>query len=461
MIGSSSLSEAGLAIGAAGVLGLGAALAGPTLGTGVALGLGGASLASAVVAGLCLRRAARAIEHSRAVIARIGRGDFEARLIGIRERGGLGALMHQVNDTTDRIDAFVREAAAAMDAVRHNKYFRRILPDGLGGSLANAASIINEATEVIEHRVAAFNASTADFEAAIDGIVTTLAQSSSAMGDLARNLESGAATTNARASAVAATSEEMAISVESVASAATQLSASAQEVVAEAQRSAERAKQAVARADQTQAAMRGLSDAAERIGKVVELINAIAQQTNLLALNATIEAARAGEAGKGFAVVASEVKTLAGQTAKATDEIAAQVEALQSATAAAVSAIDEIGGLIGQIDEASAQIAGAIESQTAATSEIARNVEQASAGTREVTANIHGVSDSVHEARATASAVLGAAGEVQSQGGRLGEEVRAFLVALRRGPLDRRKEEDPNYAGPERRAERLAVRSAA
>jgi methyl-accepting chemotaxis protein len=86
----------------------------------------------------------------------------------------------------------------------------------------------------------------------------------------------------------------------------------------------------------------GLSDSAQKIGEVVKLIRAIAEQTNLLALNATIEAARAGEAGRGFAVVASEVKSLAVQTAKATEEIANHILAVQTSTTGAVEAIRRI-----------------------------------------------------------------------------------------------------------------------
>ena len=127
--------------------------------------------------------------------------------------------------------------------------------------------------------------------------------------------------------------------------------------------------------------MRSLADAALKIGEVVKLINDIAGQTNLLALNATIEAARAGEAGKGFAVVASEVKSLATQTAKATEDIGTQIAGIQNATQEAVAAIKGIGGTIASISEIATAIAAAVEEQGAATQEIARNVQQAAKGT--------------------------------------------------------------------------------
>ena len=122
--------------------------------------------------------------------------------------------------------------------------------------------------------------------------------------------------------------------------------------------------------------MRVLAEGAQRIGQVVDMISNIAGQTNLLALNATIEAARAGEAGKGFAVVASEVKSLATQTARATDEIGAQIRQIQSATTEAVEAIKAISATIEEVSTIATTIASAVEEQGAATLEISRNIQQ-------------------------------------------------------------------------------------
>ena len=146
-----------------------------------------------------------------------------------------------------------------------------------------------------------------------------------------------------------------------------------------------------------------LSSGASRIGDVVKLIRAIAEQTNLLALNATIEAARAGEAGRGFAVVASEVKTLASQTAKATEEIAGQIGAIQGSTAEAVEAIRQISGVMGDISRFTSSIAASVEEQSASTQEIGRNVQQAASGAKELAGNMATVTEAIEETNRSAT----------------------------------------------------------
>jgi len=164
---------------------------------------------------------------------------------------------------------------------------------------------------------------------------------------------------------------------------------------------------------------------------VVSLINDIASQTNLLALNATIEAARAGEAGKGFAVVASEVKSLATQTARATDEIGGQISGIQQATGSAVTAIETIGKTISEIDAIATTIAAAVEEQGAATREIARNVQQAAQGTQEVSANIAGVSQAATATGAAAEQVQNSARELSVQAETLRGKVETFLSEIK------------------------------
>src|SRR5271165_253214 len=149
-----------------------------------------------------------------------------------------------------------------------------------------------------------------------------------------------------------------------------------------------------------------------QINAIVDLIRDIADQTNLLALNANIEAARAGDAGRGFAVVAAEVKSLANQTAKATEEIASHIGSIQESTSDAVDAIGSIGGVMGDINHFTMTIAASVLQQSGATGEIARNVQQAAAGTQEVSSNIVGVSKGAGDTGAAANQVLGAAGEL-------------------------------------------------
>jgi methyl-accepting chemotaxis protein-like sensor/alcohol dehydrogenase-like protein len=191
------------------------------------------------------------------------------------------------------------------------------------------------------------------------------------------------------------------------------------------------AKQAVAEAARTNETVQSLAESAERIGEVAKLIREIASQTNLLALNATIESARAGEAGRGFAVVASEVKSLAGQTEKATEDITGQITAIQSASTQAVTAIKCINDTIDEISEIATTIASAVEEQGTATQEIARNVQQAAKGSQQVANNLFGVTQASNKTDAAAHQVLESSQELSRQSESLRLRVETFLSRIR------------------------------
>jgi methyl-accepting chemotaxis protein len=271
------------------------------------------------------------------------------------------------------------------------------------------------------------------FERDVKGVVGSVAAAAHQMEGLARTMSGTAEETSRQSTTVAAAAEEATTNIQTVAAAAEELSASISEISRQVASSASIASGAMEEAGRTNTMVRSLSDAADRIGQVVKLINDIASQTNLLALNATIEAARAGDAGKGFAVVANEVKSLANQTAKATDEIAAQIAAVQGATRDAVGAIGSIATTIGQINEIAGTIAAAVEEQGAATQEIARNVQQAAMGTQEVTGTIARVSQAATETGGAARDVLTAATELAGNSTTLERQVDRFVSQIRTG----------------------------
>ncbi|KZL26714.1 methyl-accepting chemotaxis protein [Pseudovibrio sp. Ad37] len=218
--------------------------------------------------------------------------------------------------------------------------------------------------------------------------------------------------------------------VETVAAAAEELSVSIQKISSQSTRANTLVKSTSEIAQTTDNEVIALAKSAEQIGTVLNLIRDIAEQTNLLALNATIEAARAGDAGKGFAVVATEVKTLASQTAHATEEISAQINGIQSSTRSTVEAIGSITAAVKEISELTSSISDAVEQQQMATAEIAQAVQAASDGTALAASNVVSVSGAINETTTEAGAANKSSALLEQVTNDLSAEVDTFLTRI-------------------------------
>jgi len=300
---------------------------------------------------------------------------------------------------------------------------------GMERSRLEAAQAEEERTRA--NRSKAIDELTFAFERQVTAVVKTVSASAGGMQTTAGAMTETAERTASQASAVAAASDQASANVQTVASAAEELSASVAEISRQMAESTKIASDAVAQANKSGALVNALSEAAQKIGAVVNLISEIASQTNLLALNATIEAARAGEAGKGFAVVASEVKSLATQTAKATEEIASQIGSIQQATGETVQSIGDISAIIERISAITSSVAEAVQQQGSATQEIARNVQQASAGTQEVSANIAAVTDAAGQTGQAAGQLLDASKNLSQQAEIMRAEVERYISGVK------------------------------
>jgi methyl-accepting chemotaxis protein len=331
-------------------------------------------------------------------------GNFDVVLPGLGQRNEVGEMAAAVEEFKLQAIAKAERDAAAQDAQSKQ------------AGAARRAELIRFAD---------------DFETAVGAIVSNVSASAVHLEQAAGTLTRTAETTEGLSSQVAGASETASSNIESVASATEELSASVDAIGKQVRESNRIAEAAVTQAQQTDTRIGKLSRAAQEIWDVVKLITAIAEQTNLLALNATIEAARAGDAGRGFAVVASEVKSLASQTAKATEDISNHISGMQDATQESVAAIKEIGSTIGQISAIAASITSAVEQQGSATQEIARNVQNVAQRTREAADNIVQVNRGATETGSASEEVLNSAKALSSESTRLRAELDRFMQNIR------------------------------
>ncbi|WP_315705614.1 MULTISPECIES: HAMP domain-containing methyl-accepting chemotaxis protein [unclassified Bradyrhizobium] len=359
---------------------------------------------SVAVTGLLVvqRRISAAILDLTAAMRRLADRDYAVELVGL--------------DRSDEIGEMSRTVAVFKESL--------IAGDRLAGEKEADQERKERRQSAVEKLIKAF-------ESTVTTSLRTLASASTELNATAQSMSAIADQGRSKASSVANVSEQASGNVQMVAAATEELSASINEISRQVSESTAIAGAAATQAEKTNEQVRALSDAAQRIGDVVALISGIAEQTNLLALNATIEAARAGEAGKGFAVVAAEVKTLANQTAKATEEIIAQVTDIQGATRSSVEAIQAISSTIQRVNYIASAIAAAVEEQGAATREIARNVLQASEGTTELSRHVVGVSESTADTGRAAGEVLDSASTLALLAADLRRDVDQFVGQLR------------------------------
>ena len=370
----------------------------------ISFAIGFAALAAALVIAWVMNRSiAKPISAITGIMRRLASGDTSVDIPGRNRRDELG------------------EMAEAVQVFKDNAIEKQLLEEEQRAAEQRAAQEKKRALDELAD----------GFEASVGRIAGNVSTSAGAMKETAQGLAVIAQRTDERTAEVKATCDVASGSVQTVASAAEELSASIAEISTQVARANDVSRQAVEEAAATDGTVKGMTDAAEKIGDVVKLIQDIAEQTNLLALNATIEAARAGEAGKGFAVVANEVKSLATQTAKATEEIGQQIDAMQSVTGGAVEAIASISRRIQQIGEVSTSIASAIEEQSAATQEIARNAQETASGTAVVSSGVEQVRQDAGESSAGVNKVAQAAEELNSETEELQTEMRNFLTKVR------------------------------
>lgn len=363
------------------------------------LAIGSAILAIIVIAGIMFARSiTRPIANLSSTMADLAEGNLDVEVAGTEGQDELGDM------------------ARAVDVFKENAIQRRRLEEESEQEAKTRLQRQSRVEDLI-----------ANFRGSVGNALQTVSKNTSQMTETANLLTGIATDTSGQANQVASASQEASANVKAVAAAAEELAASIEEISRQVSKTNTIVNTAAQAAQATNGKVTRLADAAQKIGDVVALIQDIAEQTNLLALNTSIEAARAGEMGKGFAVVANEVKSLANQTAGATEEIANQIAEIQESTKDAVSAIEQIAQTMAEVTSYTTSIASAVEEQGAATAEISQSVAQAANGTEQVAGSINLVTSSASETNQSASQVLAASEDMAKQAQTLQATVDTFL----------------------------------
>jgi methyl-accepting chemotaxis protein len=336
----------------------------------------------------------------------------------------------------DSVDAYIRESRATLEYASRNQYFRRILPNGLNGSLRVASEVINKAMASIADKMGATKNLAAEVDSALRVVAQDLSQSIMQLAGTAETMGHTVSATLRSTTEMVHASDQTSANVQTISAAAEELSASVGEISQQTSRVSDISNQAKERSADAQRAASALGQTTEKISTIAGMIDGIAKQTNMLALNATIEAARAGEAGRGFAVVASEVKSLAGQTGHATEEIAQNVAGIRSVSEETMQAFDEINRIITQINQFAMGVAAAVEEQGAASRDVAANAEHAAMGTQLVAEKVRGIGSEMDHINQAAQAVTtitqDLSANVRTKVEALLQKMDSFMVQLNR-----------------------------
>ena len=322
-------------------------------------------------------------------VTRIANGDMTARMEKASEQDQIHEWLVLLKTNIVQLQS---ELGRLIAAAKDGDLVLRGDPEKFKGVYSELMNSVNEMFEV--------------FRATMESVgrmSDPLSQAAAELSRVAQEMGSSAEQTASQANMVSAGSEQVSRNIQTVATAADEMGASIREIAKNTADATKVATAAVRSAEDTNVTIGKLGQSSAEIGQVIKVITSIAQQTNLLALNATIEAARAGEAGKGFAVVANEVKELAKETAKATEDISRKIEAIQTDTTGAVTAIEQIGSVIGQINDIQNTVASAVEEQSVTTNEITRNLTEAAKGGADITRSIAGVADAARTTTGGAS----------------------------------------------------------